>query len=209
MAAARQGDQEQDEEEITASPARGGRRGPAPPRFHTENMSARSDFISGLVVLAITLVFYLETQRIEEDPFSVGMQPIVFPETICRMIGAIALIMVVNAARKLQRVDFQQSDGSELRLFVVWVLPMAAIVFAYIGLMDLFQYLIPTALALSATLVLFGNRGIKWYLTIPAISSVVYYVVFFGIFRLLEPTGRLLEYDNNYIFGPMRGVLGI
>lgn len=172
-------------------------------------MSARSEFISGLVILAATLVFYIETQRIEEDPFSVGMQPIVFPEVICLLVGAITLFMVANAARKLRLLDLRNSDTQELRLFAVWVLPMAAIVFAYIGLMDLFQYPIPTALALATTLALFGNRGVKWFVTIPAISSVAYYVTFFGLFRLLEPAGRLLEYDNYYIFGPMRKFLGI
>lgn len=172
-------------------------------------MSARSDFISGLVLLAVDLVFYVETQQIEEDPFSVGMQPIVFPEVMCYLIGAITLFMVINAGRKLRREDLRFGDMQELRLFFVWVLPTAAIVFAYIGLMDLFQYLIPTVLALAATLAIFGNRGFKWYVTIPVISSVIYYVIFFGIFRLLEPTGRILEYDNYYIFGPMRKFLGI
>lgn len=172
-------------------------------------MSARSEFISGLVILVVTLIFYVETQRIEEDPFGVGMEPYVFPEAICLMIGVMTLFMTGNAARKLQRADLQKGDMLELRLFFIWVLPMAAIVFAYIGLMDLFQYAIPTALALAVTLAIFGNRGMKWYVTIPAISSVIYYVTFFGVFRLLEPTGRLLEYDNYYIFGPMRKLFGI
>lgn len=172
-------------------------------------MSARSEFISGLVLLAATLIFYIATQQIEEDPFGVGMQPYVFPETICLLIGVMTLFMTGNAARKLRRADFQKGDTQELRLFFVWVLPMATIVFAYIGLMDLFQYLIPTAIALAVTLAIFGNRGMKWYVTIPAIAGVVYYVIFFGVFRLLEPTGRLLEYDNYYIFGPMRKLLGI
>jgi len=172
-------------------------------------MSARNDFISGLVLFAATLVFYLASLEIEEDPFGVGMQPAVFPQVICVLTGTVTLFMIANAARKLRRVDLQVGDTQEIRLFLVWVLPTAAIIFAYIWLMDLLQYLIPTALALGATLAIFGNRGLKWYVTIPAIASVVYYVTFFGVFRLLEPTGRLLEYDNYFIFGPMRKFLGI
>ena len=86
---------------------------------------------------------------------------------------------------------------------------MAVIAFAYLGLINLFQYLLPTAVILSVTLAIFGNRGTRWLVTIPAISSVVYYVIFFGIFRLLEPTGILLDYDNYYIFGSMRKFIGI
>ena len=86
---------------------------------------------------------------------------------------------------------------------------MAAIAFAYIGLINLFQYLLPTIVALSATLAIFGNRGIKWLVVIPIISGIFYYVIFFGIFRLLEPTGMLLEFDNYYFFGPMQKFLGV
>ena len=85
----------------------------------------------------------------------------------------------------------------------------AAIAFSYIGLINLFQYLLPTIVALSATLALFGNRGVRWLVTIPVITGLVYYFIFFGIFRLLEPTGILLDYDNYYIFGTMRKFIGI
>ncbi len=97
----------------------------------------------------------------------------------------------------------------ELYLFVAWVIPMSAIAFAYLGLMNLFQYLIPSILCLSATLALFGNRGVKWLLTIPAISMTVYYIIFFGILRLSEPRGLIWEYDNFHIFGSLRKFIGV
>jgi len=172
-------------------------------------MSARSDLISSLVMLAVTLVFFIAAQDIEEDPFGVGMQPYVFPKAICWLMGAMSVLMLATAGLKLRREGIQLGTAQELRLFAVWVLPMAAIAFIYLGLMNLLQYLIPTILALSACLAIFGNRGVKWLVTIPVISSVFYYVIFFGIFRLLEPTGMLLEYDNYYIFGSMRKFLGI
>ena len=172
-------------------------------------MSARSDLISSLVMLAVTLVFYIAAQDIEEDPFGVGMQPYVFPKAICLLMGGMSVLMMVTAGLKLRREGILLGSTEEVRLFAVWVLPMAAIAFIYLGLMNLLQYLIPTILALSACLAIFGNRGVKWLVTIPVISSVFYYVIFFGIFRLLEPTGMLLEYDNYYIFGSMRKFLGI
>jgi hypothetical protein len=180
-----------------------------PTHFPQEMMSARSDFISGLVMLFVTVVFYVAALDIEEDPFGVGMQPYVFPKAICILTAAITILLLANSARKLRREGWQMGDTQELRLFFVWVLPMAAIAFAYIGLIDLFQYPLSTIIGLAATLALFGNRGLNWFVTIPVITSVVYYVIFFGIFRLLEPTGKLIEYDNYYIFGPMQKFLGI
>jgi hypothetical protein len=62
---------------------------------------------------------------------------------------------------------------------------------------------------LSATLALFGNRGVKWLVIFPVVFASVYYLVFFGLFRLLEPRGMWLEYDNYYLFGPLRKFFGL
>ncbi|MDD9903983.1 MAG: hypothetical protein OXT06_10480 [Rhodospirillaceae bacterium] len=172
-------------------------------------MSARSDFISGLVMLACTAIFYMAALEIEEDPFGVGMEPYVFPIAICYVLGGITLLLLARSAVGAFREGLFAGDLQEIRLFFGWVLPMAAIAFAYLGLINLFQYLLPTIIILSATLALFGNRGVKWLVTIPTISGLVYYVTFFGVFRLLEPTGILIEYDNFYIFGAMRKFIGV
>lgn len=172
-------------------------------------MSARSELISGLVILVVTLIAYVEIQRIESDYFSVGIQPATFPEGVCLLLGALTLGMTINAAVRMRGSEPSSGGNRELRLFLVWVLPMAAITVVYIVLIDLLQYVIPTAIALSATLAIFGNRGMKWSVTIPVLSSLAYYAVFFGIFRLDEPRGRILEYDNYYIFGAVRHFLGV
>ncbi len=160
-------------------------------------------------MLAVTAIFYVASLEIEEDPFGVGMEPYVFPIAVCYVLGALSLLQLATSARGAFRQGARGNDTREIRLFLFWVLPMAAIAFAYLGLINLFQYLLPTAITLSATLAVFGNRGLKWLVVIPAIASLVYYVIFFGIFRLLEPTGILLEYDNFYIFGAMRKFIGI
>jgi hypothetical protein len=172
-------------------------------------MSARSDFISGLVMLAFTAIFYVAALEIEEDPFGVGMEPYVFPMAVCYVLAGLSLLLLAVTARQAFRQGIIGNYAQEIRLFFYWVLPMAAIAFAYLGLINLFQYLLPTIVILSATLAIFGNRGVKWLVVIPAISGLIYYAIFFGIFRLLEPTGILLEYDNFYIFGGMRKFIGI
>ena len=173
-------------------------------------MSARSDLISGLIVLAVTGVFYLAALEIEEDPFGSGMQPYVLPKAVCAMVAGLTALFVLGAARRIAREGAGESDSKgEIKLFLMWVMPMAGIAFAYIGLMQLFQYLLPTAIALTATLALFGNRGIAWLVAVPVATSCAYYAVFFGLFRLLEPRGLWLEYDNYYLFGPIRTFLGM
>ncbi len=162
-------------------------------------------------MLITTLIFYWASLAIEEDPFGTGLQPYVFPQAILYILFALTLIMLGGAVMRFRSATAPtQNDGTnEVRIFFFWVIPMAVIAFIYLGLINLFQYLIPTIIALSATLAIFGNRGFKWLVVIPVIAAIFYYVIFFGIFRLLEPTGMLLEYDNYYLFGPMQKFIGV
>ena len=172
-------------------------------------MTARSDLISGLIVLVTTGVFYLASLEIEEDPFGSGMQPYVLPQVVCMILAGLTALFILNAARRVRHDSGVDPDRNEFKLFVQWVMPMAGIAFAYIGLMQLFQYLLPTVVALAATLALFGNRGFAWLVVLPIATSCGYYAVFFGLFRLLEPRGLWLEYDNYVIFQPLRILFGM
>lgn len=160
-------------------------------------------------MLITTLIFYWASLAIEEDPFGTGLQPYVFPQAILYILVALNVIMLAGAAIRFRNDTTPAEKSDEIRIFFFWVIPMAAIAFIYLGLINLFQYLLPTMIALSATLAIFGNRGIKWLVVIPVIAAIFYYVIFFGIFRLLEPTGMLLEYDNYYLFGPMQKFIGV
>lgn len=160
-------------------------------------------------MLIATLIFYWASLAIEEDPFGTGLQPYVFPQAILYILAALTLIMLAGAVMRLRNDTVPAEKSNEVRIFFYWVIPMAVIAFIYLGLINLFQYLLPTMLALSASLAIFGNRGVKWLVIIPVIAAVFYYVIFFGIFRLLEPTGMLLEYDNYYLFGPMQKFIGV
>jgi hypothetical protein len=186
-------------------------------------MSARNNLISGLVMLFVTTIFFVAVFDIEEDPFGHGMDPDTFPLAVALTLMALSICYVTFSAIALRKEDNGPGPTSELvifgakianlphdlYLFVAWVLPMSAIAFAYLGLMNLFQYLLPSIICLSACLALFGNRGVKLLLTIPTVMMLVYYIIFFGIFRLSEPRGILLEYDNYYIFGPLQKMLGV
>ena len=175
-------------------------------------MAARNELISGIILLVTTGIFYAAAEAIEDDPFSVGLQPYVFPKVICVGLGTLILLHLAICLRKLAGAGNEEpttSGPNELKLFVVWVLPMACIAFAYIGALQLVQYPLATVLGLSATLALFGNRGLKWLAVFPVLFASLYYLVFFGLFRLLEPRGWWLEYDNYYLFGPLRKFFGL
>ena len=186
-------------------------------------MSARSNFISSIVILSVTLIFFWQIFSIEEDPFGHGMDPDTFPLAVGIILIALCSCFVLSSFFAMYK-EKKQADSkvpfilfgrlicnlpSELHIFVVWVLPMAAIAFMYVGLITLIQYLVPSIICLSATLALFGNRGTQMLFVIPTISMTLYYVIFFGILRLSEPRGLIFEFDNFYIFGTLRKLIGI
>jgi len=171
-------------------------------------MSARADFISAILMAAVAVVFLLTANTIDYDPNEPGIGPRAFPVTISIMICLLSLSMMIRAFKPVRDSGWDLVNREELRLFVVWVLPMVAISFAYILLIDLFQYLLPTIVISAATLALFGNRGKMWLVVTPVLVGLFYYIVFFGVFRLLESPGRVIDFDNNIIFGPLRSFLG-
>jgi len=171
-------------------------------------MSARADFVSAILMAAIAIIFLLTANTIEFDPSEPGIGPRAFPVTVSILICLLSLSMMIRAFKPMRDSGWDFVNRDELRLFVIWVLPMVAIAFAYVLLIDLFQYLLPTIVITAATLALFGNRGKTWLVVTPILVSLFYYIVFFGVFRLLESPGRVIDFDNNIIFGPLRSFLG-
>jgi len=171
-------------------------------------MSARADFVSAIFMAAFALIFLLTANTIEYDPDEPGIGPRAFPITVSILICLLSGFMMARAFKPLRDSGWDLVNREELRLFVIWVLPMVAISFAYVFLIDLFMYLLPTIVITSATLALFGNRGKVWLVATPILVGLFYYIVFFGVLRLLEARGRVIDFDNNVIFGPLRNFLG-
>lgn len=171
-------------------------------------MSARADFVSAIFMAAIALVFLMTSNTIAYDPYEPGIGPRAFPVTVSILICLLSAVLMIRAFKPVRDSGWDLVNREELQLFVTWVLPMVAISFAYILLIDLFMYLLPTIVITSATLALFGNRGKVWLIVTPIIVGLFYYIVFFGVFRLLESRGRIIDFDNNAIFGPLRSFLG-
>lgn len=171
-------------------------------------MSARADFVSAIFMAAIALVFLLTANTIDYDPNEPGIGPRAFPVTVSILICLLSAVMMIRAFKPVRDSGWDLVNREELRLFLTWVLPMVAIAFAYVLLIDLFMYLMPTIVISAATLALFGNRGKYWLVVTPVLVGLFYYILFFGVFRLLEGPGRIIDFDNNTIFGPLRSFLG-
>jgi Tripartite tricarboxylate transporter TctB family len=170
--------------------------------------SARNDAIAGLMVLAVVAVFGPATSKIFIDPLDPGFSAQDFPIGVLTLMTILALSLCVRASVQLARSGWQIYEAGEARPLLRYLVPIIALGFLYVWLLELFQYLLPTFFALSASLAIFGNRGLVRLVVVPVIVAAIFYIIFYGIFGLNEPAGTILSYNNDWYFRPFRDFLG-
>lgn len=86
---------------------------------------------------------------------------------------------------------------------------LTLIAFGYVRAITLFQYALPTAVAMSAMLYLFGSRGIFRLAVIPVLAVAAYWFVFFVLLGMFEAPGSLLHYDSYTLALRVRQFIGL
>jgi Tripartite tricarboxylate transporter TctB family len=170
--------------------------------------TARNDAIAGLMVLAVVAVFGPATSKIFIDPLDPGFSAQDFPIGVRTLMTPLSLALCARAAVRLARGGWQLYEAGEAGPLLRYLVPIIALGFLYVWLLEIFQYLLPTFLALSASLAIFGNRGLIRLVVVPVIVAAIFYIIFYGIFGLNEPAGTILSYNNDWYFRPFREFLG-
>jgi len=170
--------------------------------------TARNDAIAGLIVIAVVAVFGPATSEIFVDPLDPGFSAQDFPIGVLALMTTLALVLCARAAVRLARHGWHVYEAGEAGPLLRYLVPIVVLGFLYVWLLELFQYLLPTFVALSASLAIFGNRGLVRLVAVPAVVAVIFYIVFYGVFGLNEPAGTILSYDNDWYFRPFRELLG-
>lgn len=173
------------------------------------NRSARDDAVGGLLVLAVVAVFIPVTSQIFVDPRDPGFGSRDFPIGVLTSITILALALSARAVYLISRSGWQFYEAGEARPVLSYLLPIVALGFFYVWLLEMFQYALPTVFALAASLAIFGNKGHIRLVVIPIVVTIIFYVLFYGVFGLNEPPGVILSYENNWYFQPFRKFLGL
>ena len=171
--------------------------------------SARNDAIAGLLVFAVVAVFGPATSEIFIDPRDPGFGAQDFPIMVLVSMTVLALALVAGPIAQLVRSRGKFQDLGDAGPIFRYLVPMVVLGFVYVSLLELFQYLLPTFVALAGSLAIFGNRGAARLVVIPALVAIIFYVLFYGVFGLNEPAGSILSYDNAAYFRPFRAFLGL
>lgn len=173
------------------------------------NRAARNDAIAGAMVLAIVAVFGPWTSEIFVDPRDPGFGARDFPVGVLVSTTLLALVLCAGAVVVLARSGWRVYEPGEAGPLLRYLLPIVVLGFFYVWLLEQFQYLLPTFFTLAASLAIFGNRGAVRLIAIPVGVTILFYVLFYGVFGLNEPPGEILSYENNWYFRPFRTFLGL
>jgi hypothetical protein len=173
------------------------------------NSSSRKDALAAIVMLLVAVPFAATTRDIFIDPLDPGFSAQDFPIGVLGAIAVMSGTLLFNSLRAMRREGISLYEPGEIGPIFSYVVPMTAIAFVYIWLIELFQYPAPTFLVAAASLAMFGNRGWRRLLFAPLIATLVYYVLFFGLLGLNEAPGLLWEFDNQVYFRPLRNALGL
>ncbi len=171
--------------------------------------SARNDAIAGVMVLAVAAVFGSVTSDIFIDPRDPGFSAQDFPIGVLTLMTILGVVLTARAVAQIAQGGWHIFEAGEAGPILRYLVPVVALGFLYVWLLELFQYLLPTVFALSAVLAIFGNRGFVRLVVIPIVVAMIFYVLFYGVFGLNETTGTILGYDNEWYFRPLRALIGL
>ena len=171
--------------------------------------SVRNDAAAGLMVLGVAAVFGLVTSEIFVDPRDPGFGAQDFPIMVLTLMTILALVLSASAITHLSKNGWRFYEAGEAGPILRYLAPILSLGFLYVWLLEQFQYAAPTFFALTASMAIFGNRGKTRLIIIPATVTVIFYVLFYGVFGLNEPPGEILSYENDWYFRPFRTFLGL
>jgi putative tricarboxylic transport membrane protein len=169
----------------------------------------KADIAVGSALTIVGAVFWWSSGLIEYDPEDWGIGPRLFPQVVSAAMTLLGLALVGVSLRGWLTVrGFSEQDAVDLKRFAFGVLPLVGMAFLYVALVDWVQFLIPTVVVTAGVLYMFGNRGWVTLGLVPVLTGIAYYVLFFGVLRLYEAPGTLVQLDFTWLFEPIRFLLG-
>lgn len=171
------------------------------------NKSARNDAFAGVLILLVTGLFASVTGDIYVDPLDPGFSSIDFPIMVLSLLAILSVVLIARSVPQLMRDGWRLYEPGEAGSLLKFVVPMAVTGFAYIALIRMFQYPLPTLAATAAALALFGNGGWGRLLIVPLVATLIYYVVFYVVLGLYEPAGTVWAYETRWFINRIRGLL--
>ena len=163
--------------------------------YDESSNSPRSELIVGLVIVALGLFLLWAAEDIPisgEDEFGARS----LPRAISIMIAIFGAVWASIHFLKWRQTTEPTVSNPQNQYMFTRIIPLMASSFVYAALFQWFGYLVSTFLMLIPVLWIYGNTVIRKLLTISAIATVIYYVVFIKLMKVFDAGGSVINFNE-------------
>ncbi|GAB4316343.1 MAG: tripartite tricarboxylate transporter TctB family protein [Pseudothermotoga elfii] len=143
--------------------------------------SRKNDFLSGLIVSILGLVFFLGTIGIK--PVKLGLSPADFPRLITVSMMILGVVLLIKGLLVKNDETKKKSDTSVFLKLICLVVML----FAYILLMDKIGFLYLTPFLIFSCAYLFGMKNLWLNIVLSIVVTISVYYVFSQVFKIPLP----------------------
>lgn len=161
--------------------------------YDESSNSPRSELIVGITVMVIGLFFLWAAESIPisgEDEFGARS----LPRAISILIAVFGALWAGIHFVKWRNTETSNEPNPQNQYLVSRIMPLMASSFIYAALFQWFGYLVSTFLILIPVLWIYGNTNIRKLLTISAIATAIYYVVFIKLMKVFDAGGSVINF---------------
>jgi len=163
----------------------------------TQDTTPRSEFIVGIVMILIGIFFLISAEDIPADSGDAfGARSL--PQVISSLVIALGLLWSAISLRKARRINKPSKPYTNPhdRFLFVRILPLMALSIAYGYLFQWFGYLVSTFLILIPVLVIYGNRSLPRVLTVAAVATAIYFLLFIKMMGIFDAGGSVVNFNE-------------
>ena len=157
--------------------------------------SDRSEFILGLIILAIGLFLFWSAEDIPisgEDDFGARS----LPRAISAMIAILGGLWSGIYAIKWRQSSNLVVTQAQNKFLFTRIIPLMVSSFIYAYLFQWFGYLVSSFIILIPVLYLYGNQSIHKLLIISATATILYYLIFIKALGVFDAGGSVINFNQ-------------
>lgn len=147
-----------------------------------------SDFIVGIGIIVLSLIFYLEAKEMPKPDLGIG--PGQYPTIICGVLFVLGLVQVIKTlivCKGIPVIEFKTVNGKYLFRVAI----MVVLTYLYYKFVKKVGFLLMTPVYMYLAVLLFGYKKKVKGAIVTVIFTTAIYFLFVYVFQVILPRGIL------------------
>ena len=150
----------------------------------------KKEIVFGLVLMGVSVLMFALTYQFPRQ--TLALSPGVFPRFVSTCMFILATILVIQGISGLRQQAGQRMPDFQLeKAFVIRIVAMVALAFAYTKILPLVGYMLATPPFVAGTMIIFHEKRWYWIVGVSLLTSGVLYMLFRMLFKVPLPRFNL------------------